>query len=685
VPPQRSPNLTTTLPALDDIPPAWQRTLLATTANVSGELELADVAGRLPATVADIADVHCIGLGIHDAQRQIFRTLIVPAQSATAELNAAESPAEPDSVEKLRQLFATDVDAGGPDWLSAHLTAAGATCYYSAPLLLADKVLGNLFIGFRTRPAQDAELAAYLTALATLFTPVIWNCHTAERFRHGDRRRDTLLELSNAINTSLELDTVLAAAKTALRQLKGHGFSAIDLLRDDGTTFEEHATTATAAAERPLKGTVLEWILKHAQTYQSDDLAQATRFAQDGDLAAHGVRRYVAAPMFVRGRISGCLLMGSVDPHRVLPMDVWLYENIALQLALAIDNARQLDQVRQLSNRLAQQNVYLREEIQSEHADYAMIGESPGLQRVKAAIARVAPTDSTVLIMGETGVGKELVARALHAASPRADQPLVKINCAAIPEGMVESELFGHERGAFTSAVERRIGRFELARDGTLFLDEVGELPLAIQAKLLRVLQDGEFERVGGSKTLTSNARIIAATNRDLLQSVEAKAFRSDLYYRLNVFPIAVPPLRERRDDIPLLASAFIQQIGRRMGRAVQGLDPASAANLMQRHWPGNIRELRHEVERAMILSDGPLLHIAPPTPDQAATTVEPAAAQPVTLETLATIEADYIRQVLDHTNGVVEGPNGAARILGLKPSTLRFRMRRLGVRRPGK
>jgi transcriptional regulator with GAF, ATPase, and Fis domain len=335
-----------------------------------------------------------------------------------------------------------------------------------------------------------------------------------------------------------------------------------------------------------------------------------------------------------------------------------------------------------LSDRLREQNVYLQEEIDAQHAFPDMIGRSDSIARVRKDIARVAGIESTVLIFGETGVGKELVARAIHAGGPHADQPMVKINCAAIPEGMVESELFGHERGAFTTAVAKRIGRFELARDATLFLDEIGELPLSIQAKLLRVLQDGEFERVGGSQTLVSNARIVAATNRDLEAAVAAKTFRSDLYYRLKVFPITVPPLRDRPEDISLLVNAFVAIFNRQMGKRVSTIDTAWLDDLRRRDWPGNIRELKHVIERAMISGDGPILRgeMVGATTSAPSTNAAPISVRPNV--TLNELEAQHIRRVLDHTRGKIEGAHGAAVLLGLRPSTLRSRMKRLSIHR---
>jgi DNA-binding NtrC family response regulator len=308
----------------------------------------------------------------------------------------------------------------------------------------------------------------------------------------------------------------------------------------------------------------------------------------------------------------------------------------------------------------------------------AIVGKSPVLRRMLEQVAQVAPTDSTVLIQGETGTGKELVARAIHEGSSRRERPLVKLNCAALPRELVESELFGHEKGAFTGALQQRRGRFELADGGTLFLDEVGELPLDTQAKLLRVLQEREFERVGGTRTLQVDVRVIAATNRDLHSQVAAGRFRSDLFYRLNVFPILVPPLRERRDDIPSLLQHFAAKTARKLGRPVNGIAPAFIDSARAYDWPGNIRELENVVERAMVMSRG----------DPLEGTVLPPAASPgspapsVVHGTLEEIERAHIRRVLEGAHWVIEGELGAARMLGLNPSTLRGRLRKLGIRK---
>jgi PAS domain S-box-containing protein len=324
-------------------------------------------------------------------------------------------------------------------------------------------------------------------------------------------------------------------------------------------------------------------------------------------------------------------------------------------------------------NQLRQQNHYLREEIKTEYDFDEIVGGSPALRAALTKVRQVAATDATVLITGETGSGKELIARAIHNSSPRRERPLIKLNCAALPTGLIESELFGHERGAFTGALERRIGRFALADGGTIFLDEIGDIPADVQVRLLRVLQEHEFEPVGSPKTLKVDVRVIAATNRNLEQAVAAGSFRADLYYRLNVFPIAVPPLRARTDDIPLLAHYFVDRHARKIGRTITGIAPATLELLAAYPWPGNIRELENVIERAVIVAAGPTLEL-----DAAVLGPTPAAAR----GSLAANEQDHIRQALDRSGWVIEGDRGAAKTLGLHPNTLRSRMKKLGIKR---
>jgi PAS domain S-box-containing protein len=327
--------------------------------------------------------------------------------------------------------------------------------------------------------------------------------------------------------------------------------------------------------------------------------------------------------------------------------------------------------------RLQQQNLYLQDEIKAAHNFEELVGQSPVLQEVLDKVRIVAPTDASVLITGETGTGKELIARAIHSASNRKDKPLIKINCAAFPPGLVESELFGHEKGAFTGAIARRSGRFELANGGTLFLDEIGEVPLETQVKLLRVLQEREFERVGGGLPIKVDIRILAATNRDMLKSVQEKTFRQDLFYRLNVFPIAIPPLRDRKYDIPVLVHFLVRKFASRIGKRIDGVTEQTMRQLVDYPWPGNVRELENVLERAVILTTGTTLAVVPDLlpPSDAA----PAAQRQLTLES---VERDHIASVLQQTAGVVDGTRGAARILGLHPNTLRNRMKKLGITR---
>jgi PAS domain S-box-containing protein len=327
--------------------------------------------------------------------------------------------------------------------------------------------------------------------------------------------------------------------------------------------------------------------------------------------------------------------------------------------------------------RLQEQNLYLQEEIKSEHNFEQIIGRSPALLAVLSHVGRVAPTDASVLITGETGTGKELIARALHSASKRRDKPLIKVNCAALPAGLVESELFGHEKGAFSGAIARRLGRFELADGGTIFLDEVGELPAEAQVKLLRVLQEREIDRVGGQSPIPVDVRVIAATNRDLQKEVQEKRFREDLYYRLNVFPVRIPPLRERRDDVPVLVHFLVNRFTSRIGKHLDGVDRPTMQRLQDYPWPGNVRELENVLERAVILATGPVLEIDPGL--QTVRGTAPAETQRPTLESM---ERDYILTVLRETDWVIDGPRGAARVLGLHPNTLRNRLKKLGLER---
>jgi transcriptional regulator with GAF, ATPase, and Fis domain len=398
---------------------------------------------------------------------------------------------------------------------------------------------------------------------------------------------------------------------------------------------------------------------------------------------AEGIRGFAGQPMIHRGEVFGVLAVFARQPIASEWMG-WL-RMIADHAAAAIDTARAFAQIDALRKRLELENEYLREEVTGAGAFGELIGHSPALEAVAQQIELVALTDSAVLILGESGTGKELVAREIHRRSKRSGRPLIKVNCAAIPRELYESEFFGHAKGAFTGALRDRIGRFELADGGTLFLDEVGEIPLELQAKLLRVLQEGELERVGEERTRRVNVRLVAATNRDLRAEADTGRFRQDLFYRLSVFPIEVPALRKRGEDIPLLAEHFLETSSRKVGRLKLKLTLAGVQRLQQYDWPGNVRELQHVIERAVITSTGSRLNIELPSPAKAARPAEVTITDSVVLTDaqIRQLEADNIRAALKTANGKVSGAGGAAQLLGLKSTTLASRIKALGINLP--
>jgi formate hydrogenlyase transcriptional activator len=396
----------------------------------------------------------------------------------------------------------------------------------------------------------------------------------------------------------------------------------------------------------------------------------------DRHLIEGGIRSGGVVPLIAHDRKLGFLGVGSFREDAFSEADQELLGHIANQIAIAVENALAYREIETLKNKLASEKLYLEDEIRTEHNFEELIGESQTFRRILKQVETVAPTDSTVLICGETGTGKELIARAIHDLSARRERTLVKINCAAIPTGLLESELFGHEKGAFTGAISQRIGRFELANRGTLFLDEVGDIPPELQPKLLRVLQEQEFERLGSTRTQKVDVRLIAATNCDLEQMVADKKYRSDLYYRLNVFPITIPALRQRREDIPVLARFFTQKYARRLKKQITAIPAEAMAALTSYQWPGNVRELEHFIERAVILTKGSDLEISLAELKSS----EPAATTELT--TLHEAEREHILRALEETNWVVGGQGGAAARLGMKRTTLQSKMQKLGISR---
>ena len=394
-----------------------------------------------------------------------------------------------------------------------------------------------------------------------------------------------------------------------------------------------------------------------------------------------GTKSHLSIPMLVAGSIVGAITIGHTKLYRTWPEELIprlrlfgeIFANALTRKKSEESLQKALSEVKQLKERIEADYVYLREEIKLEHNFEEIIGQSKSLKSILLKVQKVAPTEMAVLIQGETGTGKELIARAIHNASGRSDRPLIKVNCSALTPSLIESELFGHEKGAFTGAGARRVGRFELANQATLFLDEIGELPLELQPKLLRVLQDGEYERVGGSHTLRTDVRLLAATNRDLEKEVEKGTFRRDLWYRMNTFPILIPPLRERAEDISLLVSWFVKKHAGKTGKRFEMVSQKIIGKLQEYHWPGNIRELEHMIERAIITSsEGSLAIEVPDSPHVHYVN-----------QKLQGINREYIVKALKDSNWIIQGPNGAAKLLGLKPSTLRNRMKRLGIERP--
>jgi len=506
----------------------------------------------------------------------------------------------------------------------------------------------------------------------------------AELARERDRLQ-LLLEVNNAVVSNLELPDVFAAISAFCRDRLHHEYTSLVLIDRD-----EPARLRIQALDFPSgKGLIREEMtvpLVEVPANEAIRLRRPVRFNSEtlrhmgtegaGLLLAEGLVSGVCLPLLTRNGVLGTLNLASYRPDAFDDEDTEMLGQIAVQFAIALENALAYCEIEELKNRLAEEKLILEDEMRSGYQFEDIVGESEALRNVLRQVETVAPTDSSVLLLGETGTGKERVARAIHNLSRRKDASFVKINCAAIPTGLLESELFGHERGAFTGAIAQKVGRFELADGGTIFLDEVGDIPLELQPKLLRVLQEQEFERLGGGRTIRVDVRVIAATNRELPAMVSAREFRSDLYYRLNVFPIRVPPLRERAEDIPLLVRFFAQMYSRRLVRNIETIPTETMEALVRYSWPGNVRELENLIERAAILSPGTVLRVPLAELQQ---TNPPATSDVSTLEE---VERDHIRQALRASRGQISGPGGAAARLGMKRTTLQSKMRKLGIER---
>jgi len=516
----------------------------------------------------------------------------------------------------------------------------------------------------------------------------------------AEQRIRILLEVNNAIINKLNQDELLRAVCKALQDVLPFNRSAItlyvperDTLRIVAQNDEYCSDFFSVGRELDRKDSHAGWAFDHQRPLVRRNLESESESSTERLLLKQGVRSICVAPLVAAGKSIGTLNLASNRPLEYSATDGDLLQQVANQVALAVENMKAYEEIRTLKAKLEKENIYLREEIRSEHNCGEIVGSSSPLEEVLEKVEQVAPLDSTVLIYGETGTGKELIARAIHDRSDRKNGPLVKLNCSAISAGLVESELFGHMKGAFTGALGRHVGRFELADGGTLFLDEVSELPLETQVKLLRVLQEREFEPVGSNKTIQVNVRIIAATNRNLEESVAAGRFRSDLFYRLNVFPIELPPLRRRRSDIPDLVMFFLERFSMKFGKKIDAVQKETMDLLMDYAWPGNVRELQNIIERAVVLSKGPVLSLdaaflprtSPPTelrtPDRPITE-EPTSSTEASFPSLEQMERSHILAALRRTEGVIDGPKGAARILNLHANTLRSRMAKLSIGR---
>ncbi len=561
------------------------------------------------------------------------------------------------------------------------LRAAGMQAYYVFPVTAGERRLGGMGLACAHPNVYAENDIRFLQRVAELMALALENALTRGALQQEKERLQMLLQVNSTLVANLDVQKHFPAISDYIRKVIRHDFASVALYDESSQSLRKYAFHHGPGYEIFKVGDSYSlrdstsgqaFLAKHAKVFHSKEL-QAFSSDVTRKLLAHGVKSICCIPLATRKGTIGVMSLASKEDDAFVSQDVGLLKQIGSQIAIALDNAHAYREIRTLKDKLAEEKLYLQGEINSGTNFEEIVGESPLLRNVLDQARTVAPSDATVLILGETGTGKELIARAIHRLSTRKDGSFIKLNCAAIPTGLLESELFGHEKGAFTGAISQKIGRLELADKGTLFLDEVGEIPLELQPKLLRVLQDQEFERLGGTRTLRVNIRLVAATNRDLEKSIANKEFRSDLFYRLNVFPIRLPALRQRKQDIPALVRYFVQTYARRMNRQIETI-PAEAMNaLMAADWPGNIRELENIIERSVILSPGRTLNV-PLTELQ-----RPVSSTDVA-HTLEALERQHIVRALRETRGVVAGLHGAAARLGLKRTTLQSRMQRMGI-----
>jgi formate hydrogenlyase transcriptional activator len=681
-----------------DVPNERYRTLLDVSESISVHHSLTELLSVLAQELPRVTPSSSITLALHDPDRNVMRRHPLEAPQPSLAMPQGEFPIEsiPEGWvwQHQKPFICTNVEHETRfSDIMAKTCMAGIKSFYVVPITTAHRRIGAMGVG-TTKPYDDEaaeldflQLVAKQVAGAINIALNFDRVHQAEQdmTRRFERER-LMLEINNAVVSHLSLRDLLKAISLCLRPVIPHDAALLTLREPGNDHLRLHALDLQMFGTVPFEEGVLISLhdtpeghaISSRQPVIVVPVVDLTRFSSPWVRHAveNGVKSGCAVPLITHDRTVGALSVVSTQENGFGEADAWLLSQCAKQIAIAVENALAYEEIANLKDKLNKEKLYLEGEIRSELNFEEIIGESPAVKQVLTQVGIVAPTDSTVLILGETGTGKELLARAIHDRSKRRDRTFVKLNCAAIPTGLLESELFGHERGAFTGAIATKVGRFELADGGTLFLDEVGDIPLELQSKLLRVLQEQEFERLGSTRTIKVNVRLLAATNRDLAAMVHDARFRADLYYRLNVFPIVSPSLRERSEDIPLLVRYFTRRFAQRMEKPIERIPSDAMDALCGYKWPGNIRELENLLERAVILSHGTDLSV--PLGELKITRGD--VNQSVT--TLHAAERDHILRALEKTNWVIAGPSGAATLLGMKRSTLQSRMVKLGISR---
>lgn len=561
------------------------------------------------------------------------------------------------------------------------LCKTGIYSYCVLPLLGSQGCLGALGIGSLQVSCYGEQDVRFLERIAKIVALAIERMLNLAALRNEKERLQMLLEVNSTLVSSLNVQKLFPAISEFIRAIIGHELSFIALHDPVSRSLHKFAFDWPSCPDLfricntdSLEGSASEetFLKREVKVFNREELQKLPSvLVQKG--VQDGIESVCCIPLMPRDEAIGVFTLGSRDKNSFVPQNIALLTQIGSQIAIALDNDRAYREISALKDKLAEEKLYLQGEIKSVLNFDEIVGESKALQSVLENVKTVAPNDATVLILGETGTGKELIAHAIHRMSSRNEGGFIKVNCAAIPTGLLESELFGHEKGAFTGAVTQKVGRLELAHKGTIFLDEIGEIPLELQPKLLRVLQDHEFERLGGTRTIRVDVRLIAATNRDLEKSVVQKEFRSDLYYRLNVFPVRLPALRERRSDIPLLVRYFSRMYAKRFNKIIESIPSETMEQLVKWDWPGNVRELENFIERSVILSPGPVLR-AP------LAELRHGPQEPVNGNTLEFLERQHVIQALREAGGVISGENGAALRLGLKRTTLQSMIQRMRI-----